>query len=440
MDDLMMLENVNLNNIINSQTSWSSSWPAYSSSDAQAYFSILRQARLNVSRAYVTSDGELHRVGVPLALCITAIVLACVAVGFATQHVIQASLNARTESLEKTDLQSLEGSYERIQTFVNNISIINADGIKGVEGKQVTSIERDVYSMEPSVKQLISFLHPAVARASSNGLLPAPQAATTGDLIPLGMNTRAVTILLVDIEGIHCKPTTESAKVMPKDFLNMQTLITQEIEKNEGVVHCIVGAKLIAIWNQSVCNDSESNACTSAVNILKQLPTELQFIRFAVVSGEVATGLCGTAHQKTFTILGQLIPLGVMLLRLNRVHGTSVIVNDATFGKLDAQIFRTRPVEVVALESTSRRSVAFELVIGAGTGSDKDGRVAAWNEAFDDYKNGNTSQSKTLFKSYMNQFGESKSAHRIVSLLCHEPPRHCTYRYSDDGFADPEIV
>ena len=76
----------------------------------------------------------------------------------------------------------------------------------------------------------------------------------------------------------------------------------------------------------------------------------------------------------------------------------------------------------------------------AGGGVDKEGRLAAWTEAFDEYKNGNTKQAKASLRSYLSQFGETKSNRRLLNLLSETPPQHCTIRYSDDAFLDDDLM
>ena len=438
-DNAFSLTSPSISNILGAATS-NRTWPVNTTSSPAAYFTLLSNTRSSILSRFSTSDTEVSVLSSPIALCITCIVLAGVSVVFALHQIIQAAMEAQQDNSEKTNLQQLEASYDRIQAFVDNIAAVNVDGIKAIEGKHVHTVEREIYSLEAPVRQLLSFLHPAISRSGATGLLPVPSPNEATELFPRGLTPKSVTLLLIDMEGIHAKPTTESVKILPKEYAALQTAICQILDQFEGVVHCSVGSKIIALWNHAVCNDSESTACQAAVTIQRQVPSEFSFLKFAVVSGDVGVGVCGTDSLKSFSILGQLLPLGCLLLRLNRAHNTNIIVNDATFGKLDAQSFRTRPVEMVALEATTRRSVAFELVLGAGTGSDKDGRFAAWNEAFDEYRNGNTAQGKSLLKTYITQFGESKSAQRLMYLMNEELPRHCTFRYSDDGNVDNDLL
>eukprot|EP00331_Platyophrya_macrostoma_P011447 CAMPEP_0176422396 /NCGR_PEP_ID=MMETSP0127-20121128/9709_1 /TAXON_ID=938130 /ORGANISM="Platyophrya macrostoma, Strain WH" /LENGTH=153 /DNA_ID=CAMNT_0017803239 /DNA_START=39 /DNA_END=501 /DNA_ORIENTATION=+ len=149
------------------------------------------------------------------------------------------------------------------------------------------------------------------------------------------------------------------------------------------------------------------------------------------------------------TVLGPILPLGQLFLRLNRIHGTVAcvcdstfakldgqnrrVVCDSTFAKLDGQAFRTRPMEVVSIHAGSKKAVAFELQLGS-TPADKDGRGASWNEAFDEYKSGNFERAKYLLRRWQQNFGETRSLQRLVSLLSENPPRTCTLKQNDDIF------
>lgn len=424
-------------------------WAMGTTKDIPTHLNLLGLLRNDIIQRFDLTDSRTASLVAPEILMIIAMILAGIAIAITCYQIGEAAHTEQKDKNEKTNIQALEDSHKRIETFVGSICAVDGDNIKVQDGKLVQNIEHDIYSLDAPARQIISFLHPAVSRSAATGLLPPPgrthgagamrHAGKDDQLFRTGLTGKSVTLLFISTENCHARPTTDSVKTLPKEFLNLQVAVCQILDQFEGVQHCSVGCKIIAMWNHNVCYDSESTACQAAVTIQKQLPTEFSHLRFAVVSGDAAVGICGTDSLKAFALLGQLLPLGAMLLRLNRIHNTTIIVNDVTFGKLDAQSFRTRPLEMVALESTLRRSPAFELVLGT-TGSDKDGRFAAWNEAFDEYRNGNTNKGKSLLKTYISQYGESKSARRLLNLMSEEPPRHWTCRFSDDGVVDPEFL
>jgi hypothetical protein len=260
------------------------------------------------------------------------------------------------------------------------------------------------------------------------------------DLIPRKLRSVTVSLVAIELESWENRVTSESAKVVPREFARFIGRITQIVQQHHGMMHEISCAKVIAGWNLcDDCHETESMACQAVLALHKALATEYPAVRFAVVTGECSVGVVGTETLKSFTCVGPILPLAGLLLKINRVHGSYCVVDDITFAKLDGQTFRTRPLEVVAVDVHSRRTVAFELLTSSSP-SDKDGRNASWNEAFDEYKSGNNERAKYLLRKWQAAFGETRSIVRLLHLITEDPPRQCTYKHNDDGLLEDELL
>lgn len=391
-------------------------------------------------RADIQRNNELCVAFVATALFIAFVIL-CVVVVRAVRAVMQEAQDA----METNQMIALESSYRRMISFVDAIATLNVKEIKIAEGKHVQPAERDVYTLEAPTRQLLGFLHPLLPsvrlvaqNATEGGDTSAP--LPVAEIVPRHMRHAMVSLLFMDIDSWQSRVTSETAKTVPREYSTFLTRMTQMVEQNGGVIHEVSGSKIIAAWNLlNDCHDAESLACQAVQGLHKAWAGDYSNLRFAVVTGECSVGVAGTDTTKTFTVLGPILPLGALLMRLNRLHNTTCIVDDATFAKLDGQTFRTRPVEVVAVDSDSKKTVAFEMML-ATSPTDKDGRNASWNEAFDEYKSGNIDRAKYLLRKWQSTFGETRSLLRLMQLLSEDPPRQCTVKLNDDGLLEDELL
>jgi class 3 adenylate cyclase len=433
---------------------------------------------------------------------------------------IQAIIQEANDALETTQMLALEASYQRMVRFLTSIGTMHVAGIKSADGRNVQTVERDVYALEQPTKQLLSFLHPALAvlrtqyhqqQLAQNGVLTvvptlgtgkgevagdvpspsgslSPQRAASSrnmaadanneemfalgatangtqaldgndsfvgkkqvrggmiddadaiDLIPRKLRSVTVSLVAIDLDTWQGRVTSESAKVVPREFVRFVGRVTQIIQQHGGVMHETSSSRMLAAWNLcDDCHETESLACQAVLALHKTLSADYPFVKFAVVTGECSVGVVGTESLKTFACVGPVLPLVGLLMKLNRVHNAVCVIDDITFAKLDGQTFRTRPLEVVAVDVQSRRTVAFELLTSASP-SDKDGRNASWNEAFDEYKSGNMERAKYLLRKWQQSFGETRSILRLLNLITEDPPRLCTYKHNDDGLLEDELM
>lgn len=434
---------------------------------------------------------------------------------------IQAVIQEAHDALETTQMLSLEASHQRMVRFLTSIGTMHVAGIKSAEGRNVQTVERDVYALEQPTKHLLSFLHPALtvlrtqyhqqqlARDgqlvvvpsgklddADNNAIGSPQRgassrniagggegeemfalgatssgqtiegsndsfskkqpggggalalrgggivddADAADLIPRKLRSVTVSLVAIDLENWQGRVTSETAKVVPREFVRFVGRVTQIIMQHGGVIHESSSSKMLAAWNLcDDCHETESQACQAVLSLHKTLSADYPTVKFAVVTGECSVGVVGTDSLKTLACVGPVLPLVGLLMKLNRVHGAVCVIDDITFAKLDGQTFRTRPLEVVAIDVQSRRTVAFELLTSASP-SDKDGRNASWNEAFDEYKSGNMERAKYLLRKWQQSFGETRSILRLLNLITEDPPRLCTYKHNDDGLLEDELL
>ncbi|CUG92284.1 adenylate cyclase, putative [Bodo saltans] len=472
------------------------------------------------------SDGLNYRSVILASTVMGALIVVLAAVVW---RGVQAVIQEAHDALETTQMLALEASHQRMVRFLTSIGTMHVAGIKSADGRNVQTVERDVYALEQPTKQLLSFLHPALAvlrtqfhqqQLAQNGMLTVVPTLGSGkgdadgdvtspsgngggisssphrgassrnmkadanneemfalgatangasplegnesfgkkqiggglrgggivddadsvDLIPRKLRSVAVSLVAIDLDNWQSRVTSESAKVVPRDFVRFVGRVTQIIQQHGGVVHETSSSRMLAAWNLcDDCHETESQACQAVLALHKNLSTDYPFVKFAVVTGECSVGVVGTESLKTFACVGPVLPLVALLMKLNRVHNAVCVIDDITFAKLDGQTFRTRPLEVVAIDVQSRRTVAFELLTSASP-SDKDGRNASWNEAFDEYKSGNMERAKYLLRKWQQSFGETRSILRLLNLITEDPPRLCTYKHNEDGLLEDELL
>jgi class 3 adenylate cyclase len=373
----------------------------------------------------------------PLGRVVTAIITAAISITIAASLAlyvvvkgVRALLSETDQAQEAAHMQLLEAANSRIQKFISSVATMDVANIVVPEGK-LQSLERDVYTLEQPSKQLVQFLHTA------HLMLPGESST---ELIPRGVSIQTLTILFIDVDGWQGRVTSDLAKTLPRDFSLFVRRVSDTVLQNGGVMHEISGSRIIAVWNlYAESFEAEANASSALVSLHKNWISEYAHLRFAIVTGECTVGTVGTETLKTFTILGPPMSLGGMLLKLNRLHSSLAIVDEATFGKLDGQVFRTRPLEIVAVDPQSSKCVAYEMMLGAQSG-DKEGRLSQWNEIFDDYKSLNFAKAANRLRQWQQTFGDTRTAQRLLMLVSEVPPRECTYRRNDDGLIEDELM
>jgi class 3 adenylate cyclase len=154
----------------------------------------------------------------------------------------------------------------------------------------------------------------------------------------LAGETREATILFTDVSGF----TTIAEKIPPDqlfDALNeyLETVLGP-IRAHGGVVNTFIGDGLFASFNMPLaCPGHASAAIRAAVDIQRAVAgrsfgqARVPFVtRIGISTGAVIGGSVGAGQRLSFTLLGDTVNLAARLEKLNKDHGTSILVSQTT--------------------------------------------------------------------------------------------------------------
>jgi class 3 adenylate cyclase len=188
-----------------------------------------------------------------------------------------------------------------------------------------------------------------------------------GDGVLAG-ETREATILFTDVSGF----TTIAEKLPPDQLFGalneyLETVLGP-IRAHGGVVHTFIGDGLFASFNMPLaCPDHAAAAIRAAIEIQRAVAgrsfgeARVPFVtRIGVSTGAVIGGSVGAGQRLSFTLLGDTVNLAARLEKLNKDHGTSILVSETTCAGCGTQ-FLFKPLGSTAVRGRSRSVPIFTI-------------------------------------------------------------------------------
>jgi len=175
----------------------------------------------------------------------------------------------------------------------------------------------------------------------------------------LEVNEVEVTIFFSDIASfttiVESMPPESSLLLLSRYFNDMSKVI----DDHGGVVLEFIGDAILCIYGAPLMNADHPTAAVKASlrmltslrrmnewSISKKLP-QVQ-IRCGVHTGRVLVGNLGFHSRMKYGIVGEDAHIPSRLEELNKTYGTSLIISEATWGKLDTgALFISRPIDYI---------------------------------------------------------------------------------------------
>ncbi len=182
-------------------------------------------------------------------------------------------------------------------------------------------------------------------RDAFNHLLPASvveQLIDRNEFPSGGGRLVTCTVLLTDLENY----TGLAEQLKPDELVDVLNQVNQVlgdvIERHGGIVSWHAGDSLLALFGAPIeCPDHatlgvraaiECNAKVRALTIPQLCDRDITLrIRLGVSTGEVLVGYIGSNRQLTYSAIGDHVNIASRLEGLNKVYGTSVLVNESTY-------------------------------------------------------------------------------------------------------------
>ena len=210
---------------------------------------------------------------------------------------------------------------------------------------------------------LTQYTSPAIAAAISERVRP-------DTLLP---RTATVTCFFSDLEGF----TQLSEKLGPartRDVLNPYLELASKILIEHGaIVNKFVGDGVFAFFNAPIrpCKDHALGACRAALQLFRQCPTigssaggqgpeSIHRVRIGLSTGEAFVGDYGSHAKLDYTCIGDTVNVGSRLEHLNKLLGTSVLIDGPT-RRLIGEQFAVRPLGLIRIPGRTACAEVFEI-------------------------------------------------------------------------------
>ena len=188
-----------------------------------------------------------------------------------------------------------------------------------------------------------------------------------GDGVLAG-ETREATILFTDVSGF-----TTIAETLPPDHLigalneYLETVLAP-IRAHGGVVNTFIGDGLFASFNMPLaCPGHAAAAIRASVDIQRAVTGRLfgearvPFVtRIGISTGAVIGGSVGAGQRLSFTLLGDTVNLAARLEKLNKDHGTSILLSETTRAGCGTE-FVFKPLGSTAVRGRSASLAIFTI-------------------------------------------------------------------------------
>jgi class 3 adenylate cyclase len=184
----------------------------------------------------------------------------------------------------------------------------------------------------------------------------------------LAGETREATILFTDVSGF----TTIAEKLPPEHLFRalndyLETVLGP-IRAHGGVVNTFIGDGLFASFNMPLaCPRHASAAVRAAVDIQRAVAgrrfgeARIPFVtRIGISTGAVIGGSVGAGRRLSFTLLGDTVNLAARLEKLNKDHGTSILVSETTCAGCGTE-FVFKPLGSTAVRGRSGSIAIFTI-------------------------------------------------------------------------------
>lgn len=215
----------------------------------------------------------------------------------------------------------------------------------------------------------------------------------------LAPRTAIVTCFFSDLEGFT-RLSEQLGPARTRDVLNPYLELTSKILIEHGaIVNKFVGDGVFAFFNAPIrpCADHARQACLSASQLLTLCPRLLagnkesdardsHRVRVGLSTGEAFVGDYGSNAKLDYTCIGDTINLGSRLEQLNKILGTTILVDGHT-RETAGNEFSFRPLGRFRIHGRAASAEVFEMLVGRPQEDLRAGEFAnAWSRVVSGYQ------------------------------------------------------
>lgn len=190
------------------------------------------------------------------------------------------------------------------------------------------------------------------------------------------------TLFFSDIKGFSGMSESLTASAMVNLLNSYFTAVTREIRAKHGIIDKFIGDAVMAFWTApfSAGDHYATDACLAALaqqtaiaTFRRELPqiTGLRrnapdfAVRMGLATGEVVIGTIGSDITKSYTVIGDVVNTASRLEGVNKVYGTGIIIDEATY-RFAQDGIEARELDLLTVAGKTEPLRIYELICGRG--------------------------------------------------------------------------
>jgi adenylate cyclase len=188
----------------------------------------------------------------------------------------------------------------------------------------------------------------------------------------LGGVRQEITIVFTDVRGFTTIAESSDPDVLMRQTSRYFTALTEAFLAEGGTVDKYIGDAVMVFWNAPHRQlDHVERACRAVLSgkqaneqLNRQFETEglPPFItRFGIHVAEAVVGKLGSSERMEYTALGTAVNLASRLEGLNKDYGTSILVSEQVYARVQHR-FRFRSIDTVVAKGMTSETRVYELV------------------------------------------------------------------------------
>jgi adenylate cyclase len=264
---------------------------------------------------------------------------------------------------------------------------------------------------------------------------------STGELKEVA-ERRQVTIFFSDISNFSTIGEQLTAASLVKLLNRYFTVSTQAVRRHHGIVDKFIGDGVMAFW-ASPFSEGESHArdaclaCLELQGAFRKFQNEISdltglrrnappfHVRMALATGDTVIGTVGSDTTKSFTVIGDNVNTASRLEGVNKVYGTSILINEECHRLAEAYI-ETREIDFVTVFGKAEPVRIYELLGRTGSLDPTTERLRnLFADALQLYREQKWDEAIRLFKECIKvrpDDGPSLEFLSRIPILRHNPP------------------
>ena len=259
------------------------------------------------------------------------------------------------------------------------------------------------------------------------------QMADEGSLPEQGGELRDISVWISDLENYTTLSEIYAPTELVKVLNSVYTVMGDKVEEHGGFVAQFVGDAMVAAFGAPMDDPNHAdNAVRSALGcqevvaeLQKQmtLPEGLRLHnRIGISTGKLLAGNIGSKSRLSYTILGDDINLASRLEGVNKVYGSSVLVNEVTKQGCGDDL-RFREVDIVRVKGRNAPVRIFEpLPMNVRLGAGEEENLERYAEALAVFRDGRFADAAAMFGALSNRDPVSAAMAGRSQELDADPP------------------